>query len=539
MESKNEVESSVVDDARDRAGKEVEQVIEVRDEPVQDFPSPARLSLVMVIVCSASFLCGLDQTIVAVAVPKITNSFHALGDIAWWTSAYLLTSATLQITYGRLYTLFSTKNIYILSSALFSIGSLVCATAPNSTALIVGRAIAGCGAAGTMSGSVLVLAASCPLEKRPALSGLMFMALGISAVAGPFVGGALTDRATWRWCFGINLPICAVIILGTCVVIKTPLEEKYQRMSWDDKTKQFDLPGTGLLTACLVCLVLALQLGGTIYPWSNGRVIALLVAWCVLFLAFLLMQVFLPSQRSFSSTLVRNRNVSLAALYSGFISGGMFVVVTYLPLWFQVVKGASALRSGVMTAPLIVAFVVMSALSGAATQGMGYYNPAMFFGVMFAAIGSGLLGTLKPEISSSKWIGYQCLYGFGAGAGVPPPMLVIQTVLPTDDVPIGVSLVNLSQMLLSSVVVAIAQSVFVNELEKGVSAAIPGFDTRGLSKSGATELGLLYTPAEVVKVLPAYSNAIAKTFFIAAALSCGAFMAAMCVQWKSMKKKQA
>jgi hypothetical protein len=139
-------------------------------------------------------------------------------------------------------------------------------------------------------------------------------------------------------------------------------------MPWKEKARKFDLPGTVLLTAALVCIILALQLGGTVYPWSNGRVIALFVVSFVLLLTFLGIQIALSSQRSFSSTLIRNHNVTCAAMYSGFISGGMFVVITYLPLWFQTVKHASALRSGVMITPLVPSFVVMSALCGAATQ---------------------------------------------------------------------------------------------------------------------------------------------------------------------------
>ncbi|TVY85172.1 MFS thioclapurine efflux transporter [Lachnellula suecica] len=425
--------------------------------------------------------------------------------------------------------------VYILALLVFGLGSLICTVSPNSVALIIGRAIAGCGAAGLMSGSVLVLAASCPLEKRASLSGLMFGALGIASVAGPFVGGALTDNATWRWCFGINLPICAVVILSVCLFVNTPLEEKVRLMSWGEKMKRFDLPGTILLTASLVCIILALQLGGSVYPWSNGRVVALLVVSGVLFVVFLAVQVFIPSQRSFPRPLIRNRNVAFAALYSGFISGGMFIPVTYLPVWFQAVRNASALRSGVMITPLIASFVVMAAISGGITQSIGYYNPAMIFGVVLSAIGGGLLSTFKINMSSSKWIGYQVLYGFGAGAGVPPPMLVIQTVLVTEDVPLGVSLVNLVQMLWASIVVAIAQSVFVNELAKNIASALPGFDVQGIANSGASNLGNLYSPDQLVRVLPAYNDAITKTFYITAALSGAAFVCTMGIQWKSMK----
>jgi hypothetical protein len=329
--------------------------------------------------------------------------------------------------------------------------------------------IAGCGAAGIFLGNVLVLTASFPLEKRASLSGLIFGSVGIASIAGPFIGGAFTDKATWRWCFGINLPIVALIITVVCLIVRTQVDENVRELSWGAKLKRFDIPGTVALRAALVCFILALQLGGIHYPWSNGRVIALFVVSGVILIGFIALQIYVPSQRSFPKSLIRNRNVFLAAFYSGFISSSLFVQVTYLPVWFQAVRNASSLRSGVMVSPMIGAFIVMCDLSGGLTQGIGYYNPAMIFGAAFTTIGGGLLSTFEIDIGSSKWIGYQILYGFDAGAGVPPPTLVIQTVLSNEDIPLGVSLVNLVQMMWSSIAVAIAQTIFGNELGKCVA----------------------------------------------------------------------
>lgn len=244
----------------------------------------------------------------------------------------------------------------------------------------------------------------------------------------------------------------------------------------------------------------------------------------------------MPSQRPFSSTLIHNRGVILAALYSGVAAAAMFVVITYLPLWFQVVKHASALSSGVKFIPLIAAFVVGSAISGGATQGFGYYNPSMFVGMIFSATGGGLLSAISDNTAQSRWIGYEILFGFGAGAAMPAPMLAVQVLLPESEVPMGVSLVNLSQTLWASVFVAIAQSIFINRLTENINDSLPGFDTGALGRSGATQLDSLYSSDQLSKVVPAYSDAITESFYILSSLCCVGFLLSLGMPWKSMKK---
>lgn len=197
---------------------------------------------------------------------KITDEFHALDYIGWWTSAYLLTMSTFQLFYGKLYTFVSVKLVYLCAIGMFEVGSLICATAPNAIALIFGRAIAGLGAAGMFSGSVLVLAHAVPLERRAAYTGLVTAMFGVASIVGPFLGGVITDRATWRWCFGINLPIGFVTMIVVGFFVKTTTDHSHKDLSLLEKVRQFDIPDNIALIPSLICLILALQWGGSIYP---------------------------------------------------------------------------------------------------------------------------------------------------------------------------------------------------------------------------------------------------------------------------------
>jgi hypothetical protein len=172
-----------------------------------DYPTAFRLAMIIVALALAMFLVAIDMTIVATAIPRITDQFHSLDQVGWYGSAFFLTLASFQSTWGKAYKYFPLKTSFLISILIFEIGSLVCAVAKNSTTLIVGRAIAGAGGAGIASGAYTIIAFSAPPQQRPAFTGILGASYGVASVIGPLLGGVFTDRLTWRWCVSYTWPL--------------------------------------------------------------------------------------------------------------------------------------------------------------------------------------------------------------------------------------------------------------------------------------------------------------------------------------------
>lgn len=333
--SREPVPGKSVDMPADTSQLEKNDVNSTKSSPEADdvqYPGIFKLSLIMTGLMLSMFLVGLDNTIISTAIPKITDQFHALGDVGWYASAYLLTNCAFQLIWGKLYTFYIIRWVYLAALAIFEIGSLICAVAPSSTVLIVGRAIAGIGGGGIASGSFTLIAYCVPPRQRPTLIGMVGSMYGLAAIAGPLMGGAFTDnpRLTWRWCFYINLPLGAVPAAVLVFLVGSFSGSKRGEAGVVNQLKQMDLPGTSCLLPGIICLLLALQWGGTKYPWSNGRIIALLVIAIVLFICFIVIQCVSGERATVPGRVFGNRNVWGSSLFGSCTVACFFLMLYYV-----------------------------------------------------------------------------------------------------------------------------------------------------------------------------------------------------------------
>ncbi|KAF4773442.1 MFS transporter [Colletotrichum scovillei] len=512
------------------------------DEP--PYPTGVQLGLIVFALFCSVFIVAVSQTVLATAIPTITSVFNSSDDIAWYSTGEQITAVALQLPFGQAYSLFNNKWTFLTSVVIYLAGSAVCGSAPTSVALIIGRAIQGVGMAGVFGGSFIVIARITPLRKRSLFAGLFGAAYAIASVIGPIMGGAITQRASWRWCFYFNLPIGAVVVAVVIFCLPPSLcrtSAELRSMTPIQLAKKFDLLGTTHLLASLVCLMLALQWGGGEYPWKDARVIAVLVVFGVTLLPWMALQYFQEDDATVPLSIVKQRSVASSNLYLLFLNGAFGVFIFYLPVWFQSIRGDDAESSGLKQLALCISTAVGSIVAGGLVMAIGFYNPFVILGSLLVTAGSALLMTIKSDAALGILVGAQILVGAGVGVGAEQANVAVQTVLPNEKIPKGTSLTLFTRLLGVALSVPIAQSVFQQELSKNLGSAVAA---KIYGDGGATQikdnLQKIFGngTAEYQNALDKVNTSLTRTFMLAMILAAISFLFAILLEWKNVKKEK-
>ena len=460
-------------------------------------------------------LASLDQNIVSTALPRIVSDLGGLAHLSWVVTAFMVTSTVSTPLYGKLSDMYGRKPLFFTAIIIFLVGSVVCGLAETMFQLILFRAIQGLGAGGLITLAQTTVGDLIVPRERGKYQGLFGAVFATCSVAGPLLGGVITDALSWRWIFYVNLPVGAAALFLIAIGLRTHCRTVQHRI---------DYSGAAFLTCGTVCLLLFLSWGGTIYPWLSP-VILVLAAVASLFYGLLIRQEQFAAEPILPPHLFTNRVFVVAVTVIGLNAMALFGSLVFLPLFFQVVLGASPSRAGLMMAPMMGGVIVASVTGGRLVSAFGRYK---IFPVIGLIVGTCSFLTLAyaAYASASIYVVETALVGLGCGLGLVMPNLTvaIQNSVERGDLGVATSVSGFIRSLGGAVGVAAAGTVVAVRLHQVLPASWTATPTSG---SSLLELGvqqIITLPAAQRTVLiDAYRLAVATTFLAGAAAAALAF----------------
>lgn len=444
----------------------------------------ARIALIMTALGMAVFLAALDVTIITTALPTISEYFHSSAGYTWIGSAYLLGNAASVPSWGKISDIWGRKPVLLIANVVFMIGSLVAALANSIGMLIAARAIQGIGGGGLVTLVNICISDLFSMRRRGAYFGIIGGVWALASAIGPIIGGVFTEYVTWRWCFYINLPLdgAAFLIILFFLDLKTPKTPIVQGL------KAIDWLGSLLIVGGVLMFLFGMEYGGVTYPWDSATVLCLIIIGVFTMVLFVLNERFVAKYPVMPLRIFKYRS-NIASLGVCFVHGFVFISSSYyLPLYFQAVRGATPLLSGVYILPSAISLSFASMGTGIFIRKTGKYLPPIWFGFLFMTLGMGLFIDFDATSGWAKIIIFQIIVGIGIGPNFQAPLIALQTKVKPRDIATATATFGFVRQLATSISVVIGGVVYQNEMKKRaatLTAAVGPKDAGVLTGGGA------------------------------------------------------
>jgi EmrB/QacA subfamily drug resistance transporter len=481
----------------------------------QAAPVRAPIRTVMAGALLTMSLAALDQNIVNTALPRMVGDLGGMAHISWVVTAFMLCSTVTTPLYGKMSDLYGRRRLFFVAILLFLAGSFASGAAQSMGQLIAFRALQGLGAGGLLVLAQAAVGDVVSPRERPKYQGLFTGTFALASVAGPLLGGGITETLSWRWVFYVNLPIGALALLLVAAGLKP--------RAAGGPARKVDYLGALLLAGATASLLLLLAWGGVEFPWLSAPGLAMAAGVVVLFALFLWWEARAP-EPLIRLTLFRNPVFARGVTVGGMMVFAMMGSTVFLPLYFQLVLGMEPARAGAMLLPQVVGMVLSSVLGGRIVSRLGR-NKA------FLLAGLGLEAVALASLALFAWMGAppavflisMGLLGLGMGMGMPNLTTAVQNAVAHRELGAATGAMTFLRSLGGAVGVATSGTIMSSRLLAASEAIGGGVDVSAITEHGPQALAGL-TAAQHLAVADAYRTALTGCFLLSGVVMTAAFI---------------